>query len=309
MKYYFYKTTNLINGKYYYGSSTLERYKNYLGSGKIITRALNKYGKENFKHEKLKFFETREEAFLFEARFLKIFKVSEDKNSYNIKNEGLGGDTFTNNPNKEQIRKKISDHHKKYGVTYSKQCHEAATVAKKLYHPSYGSLVNDKIKREFNKRNGDKIRRHFAENPHPMRNKSFDEYFGEERSQYIREKISKGVSGENHPNYGKHLSEETKRKIGEKSKLHRHSDETKQKISNSKRGTILSEEHKQKISKALTKDINISDCDKQNIIELYNEYKMSVKKISKKLNIKAHYIYSLLKDNNIEIKKYRRDEK
>ena len=61
--YYFYKTTNLINGKYYYGSGTK---KDYFGSGKLLLEAILKYGIENFKNEKLRFFESRELAFKFE---------------------------------------------------------------------------------------------------------------------------------------------------------------------------------------------------------------------------------------------------
>ena len=107
---YFYKTTNLINSKYYYGSGS--SIKPYFGSGVNIIRAVKKYGIDNFKTDRLRFFETREDAYLFEGRFLKLYKISEDKNSYNIKNSGTGGDTFTNNPNKESIRNKQSIIHK-----------------------------------------------------------------------------------------------------------------------------------------------------------------------------------------------------
>lgn len=101
-QYYFYKTINLINGKYYYGSGSLR--KPYHGSGKNIIRAIKKYGINNFTTEKLRFFDTREEAYRFEDRFLKLYKISSDRNSYNIKDSALGGDPFTNNPNKEKLR-------------------------------------------------------------------------------------------------------------------------------------------------------------------------------------------------------------
>lgn len=46
---YVYETTNLINGKMYIGQHSRTKFdKNYYGSGKYITKALNKYGKENF---------------------------------------------------------------------------------------------------------------------------------------------------------------------------------------------------------------------------------------------------------------------
>ena len=47
-----YKTTNLINGKIYVGKDSKNN-NNYLGSGKILNLAINKYGIENFKKETL----------------------------------------------------------------------------------------------------------------------------------------------------------------------------------------------------------------------------------------------------------------
>lgn len=52
-KYHFiYKTTNLINGKYYIGMHTTDNLNDgYVGSGKKLWYSINKYGKENFKCE------------------------------------------------------------------------------------------------------------------------------------------------------------------------------------------------------------------------------------------------------------------
>ena len=70
MKYYFYRTTNLINGKYYLG---VHHSKNpekdpYFGSGPGIVAAVKKYGRENFKVEVLKDdFQSMDEAYAYEA--------------------------------------------------------------------------------------------------------------------------------------------------------------------------------------------------------------------------------------------------
>jgi len=106
MIYYFYKTTNLITSEIYYGSGTFEK---YLGSGIRLDRAKLKYGEENFIREDLKYFETRDEAFKFEDRFLKLYKISSLENTYNLKDAAQGGDTISNHPNKIDIVKRIQE--------------------------------------------------------------------------------------------------------------------------------------------------------------------------------------------------------
>lgn len=57
-------------------------------------------------------------------------------------------------------------------------------------------------------------------------------------------------SGENHPNFGKHFSEETRRKISESHKGKHLSEENKRKLIESHKGKHRTEETKQKISAA-----------------------------------------------------------
>jgi len=63
-----------------------------------------------------------------------------------------------------------------------------------------------------------------------------------------KRKISKSLSGKNHPNFGKHLSEETKRKIGTANSGHKVSKQTRKQISDRLKGSVVSKETRLKRS-------------------------------------------------------------
>lgn len=90
-----YKTTNLVNGKYYIGVHKTENPNDeYLGSGKLLWRAIEKYGWQNFKKEVLFTFETPEEAFKKEEEL--VDEARKDPNCYNLRKGGAGGFDFCN---------------------------------------------------------------------------------------------------------------------------------------------------------------------------------------------------------------------
>ena len=70
-------------------------------------------------------------------------------------------------------------------------------------------------------------------------------------SEEARRNISLSLRGEKHPNYGKHHSEETKRKIAEGNKGKIVSEETRKKMSEINKGRTYSEEYKQRMSETL----------------------------------------------------------
>ncbi len=88
---YIYKTTNLINGKYYIGMhSTNNLDDGYIGSGTRLWYSIKKYGKENFKLEILEFFENR---FSLKEREKELVNedLLKDKMCLNLKTGGEGG--------------------------------------------------------------------------------------------------------------------------------------------------------------------------------------------------------------------------
>jgi len=94
-----YKITNLINGKIYIGQDSHDNPK-YLGSGVLIKRAIKKYGKENFQKEIINQCNSKKEMDQLEIYWINYYNTFSPK-GYNIHVGGTGGDTFSNNPNKE----------------------------------------------------------------------------------------------------------------------------------------------------------------------------------------------------------------
>jgi group I intron endonuclease len=90
MKYIFvYITTNLLNGKQYVGDhSTNNLNDGYIGSGyPYFIRAIKEHGKENFKREILEFFDTKEEAFAAQEKYIIQYNTLAP-NGYNISPKG-----------------------------------------------------------------------------------------------------------------------------------------------------------------------------------------------------------------------------
>lgn len=79
-----YKTTNLINGKIYIGvHSDYTGNYDYLGSGTVISLAVEKYGRENFSHELIKVFHSEKDAYDFERHIVDYDFIAR-KDTYNI---------------------------------------------------------------------------------------------------------------------------------------------------------------------------------------------------------------------------------
>lgn len=115
MYYTIYKTTNLINGKIYIGMhKTQDLDDNYLGSGKILRRAINKHGVDNFIKEYLFIFDNQEDMNNKEKELVSEEFIKEDTN-YNLKIGGDGGWDYVNTkyPNSPMYGKSLTPETKK----------------------------------------------------------------------------------------------------------------------------------------------------------------------------------------------------
>lgn len=94
-----YKTTNLLNGKFYVGKDS-KNDESYIGSGKILKQAIKKYGRENFKKEILEYCVDLNHLNEREKFWIAELKCRESDICYNIGTGGDGGDNITFNPNR-----------------------------------------------------------------------------------------------------------------------------------------------------------------------------------------------------------------
>lgn len=83
---------NLLNGKTYIGKHRIkdgEKWRSYMGSGRIIINSLKKYGKNNFKKELVAYAVNLEELNAIEKKYI-VKEVAAGKGEYNIENSVYG---------------------------------------------------------------------------------------------------------------------------------------------------------------------------------------------------------------------------
>lgn len=101
-----YKTTNLINKKFYIGKDS-KNDTNYLGSGKILKKAIKKYGIENFKKEIVEECTSQEHLNEREKYWISELNCREGLDCYNIGIGGDGGDNITYHPKRAEFKAKM----------------------------------------------------------------------------------------------------------------------------------------------------------------------------------------------------------
>jgi hypothetical protein len=84
-----YKITNILNNKFYIGvHKTNDPNDSYMGSGRAIKEAIEKYGKDNFIKDVILITENKNQAYELEKTLTTCFT---ENNNYNMKLGGVGG--------------------------------------------------------------------------------------------------------------------------------------------------------------------------------------------------------------------------
>lgn len=182
--YFIYITTNLINGKKYIGKHFGYVDDDYLGSGKLLKKAIKKYGKEAFKREIIDFSQTEEENCEKEQYYISLFDACHNDLFYNIHEGGAGGNTTEGLSLEEKLE-------------LSKK-HSERTSGKN--NPMYGIHRSDEWKTKHS---------YWAKNIRD--NSSY-------RTEEFKKHMSEVTSGEKNGMYGKHHSLETRKKMSENRK-------------------------------------------------------------------------------------------
>lgn len=220
-----YITTNLINNKKYLGKRSTDNLDdNYLGSGALLKKAINKYGKENFKREILSFHNSEIEAYEEEKLKAKELNVRFRDDFYNLTDCGEGNNYWKGRRRSIEDRIKFSKSHKGK-IPWNKG------VVGEL-NPQFGHITSEETKKKISLA-----------------------HIGRKASEDVREKLRISHIGLPNKNKGKkglfQHSEETKNKMSISRKGFRHSQETKNKLSNDRVGVPKSQEHRDKLSKSL----------------------------------------------------------
>ena len=202
-----YKTINLVNNKIYIGyHSTNNINDTYLGSGKWLRRAVEKYGPENFKREILHIFEDRETALKKEVELVDQTFVKRD-DTYNLVPGGgtcilCGPDHgFYGKKHSPETLKKISDNLRNSAVerfaNYTPEEHE--DLMKRIHTPEAKKKRSMSLKgQKKSAEHVDKINR----NPEKIR-KTAEKHRGMKRSTEARMKMSISAKKRGPANKGK----------------------------------------------------------------------------------------------------------
>ena len=140
-----YLTTNKVNGKRYIGQryyDTKEKWKLYLGSGKILKDAIKKYGRNNFTVKILENCKTKEILNDREKYWIKKYNAIVDDSFYNIAIGGDGGDVTAGYS--EERRNELKALHSRRSKEYIPSCESSysAKLSKKQFDDIFKMILD-----------------------------------------------------------------------------------------------------------------------------------------------------------------------
>ena len=160
MFYYIYQISNNLNGKIYVGvHQTTNLNDGYMGSGKVIRRALEKHGVDNFTKVILETFENAEAMYAREKEVVDEEFLSRS-DVYNVLRGGHGGFNYLNDSSEEhkQRAKRGYESAKKSGLlSFSDERRQKIAEMSKLRHKNnpHGFCNED----EFMRRSQNKLQK------------------------------------------------------------------------------------------------------------------------------------------------------
>lgn len=186
MYYLIYKITNTVNNKIYIGKhQTDNKDDDYMGSGKILKRAIEKYGVDKFKKEILFECGSLEEMNEKEADIVDEEFVAR-LDTYNVKLGGQGGFDYINEKTNWNGFKYINEN----GLNNKSNQH--LIVSERIKD-------DDEYAKEFSLKISNSLKLYYKHNSNP--------FLGKKHTEESKKKISKANSirqrGENNSNYGK----------------------------------------------------------------------------------------------------------
>lgn len=212
MYFFIYKTVNMINGKFYIGQHRTEHLKDgYLGSGNVLKKAIDKYGRENFERVILEYCSSAEQLNEAETRWI-TQELVDDHNCYNMK---TGGEQSFNISNETKRKMSVA----KIGKIATKETRNKLSIIARENNNFKGKHHSEKTKKilrekcaNFGDKNGFFGKHHTEETKEIIASKKR----GTHRSESSKAKQSMSVSGKNNHFYGRTHTEETKNRIREK---------------------------------------------------------------------------------------------
>jgi len=205
MYYTVYKITDLINNKIYIGvHKTKDINDDYMGSGKILKRAQEKYGIENFRKEILEVYDNPEDMFYMESVLVNEDFVN-DKETYNLKVGGEGGWDHCNTNSKMQSKKAIKSNQvqkeiAKNNPEWVKQKSEKISKGNKLAHKEgrMKSFTGQEFK---GKKHSDETKKKIGKANSKYQKGEGNSQFGSMWIYSLEEKLNKKIKKDEFPNY------------------------------------------------------------------------------------------------------------